>query len=122
MADATATTTPEAEGKAVYAGGTRNTEGKLTDVPTDFDGSKCKPLRKKDFEKESNYLRHAGALMQVRGQDIVDKGVKWLAKAEQLDKFGDPAQLKKAQKLSRLRDQLVKLEAECEEEGIEVVE
>lgn len=109
----------ETEGKTPYVG-TRDGDGKLTEVPTDYDSKENKPLRKGDFLLESNYLRHAGALMQTRGQGIIDKGVKWLKKAEQLDKFGDPKALRKAQKVTRLREQLIKLEAECEEEGIEI--
>lgn len=50
-----------AQGKAKYTGGVRNSAGKLTELPKDFDSSKHVRLREDDFASPELFTQHKAA-------------------------------------------------------------
>jgi len=97
-----------------------NDEGKLTEVPTDFDTSKHLKPSKDDFAHPALFMEFRAAEAEAKAADLTASAEKYRAEADNLRKFGDPETRKKAKRAAKLREQLADLEAQLAEEGVTV--
>ena len=95
-----------------------NDEGKLTEVPTDFDTTKHLKPSKDDFASPALFMDFRAMEADAKAADFTASAAKYRAEAENLRKFGNPEARKKAKRAAKLREQLKDLEAQLAEEGV----
>ena len=83
---------------------------------------KNKPLTKKDFADTAAFLEYRAEALKARAAGFVESAKKLTEKVEMLRKYGDDETRKKAEKLSKLREQMALLEKELEDQGIDIDE
>jgi len=87
-----------------------------------FNFKKNKPLTKKDFADTAAFLEYRAEALKARAAGFVESAKKLTEKVEMLRKYGDDETRKKAEKLSKLREQMALLEKELEDQGIDIDE
>jgi hypothetical protein len=97
-----------------------NDEGKLTEVPADFDGKlHLKPVRE-DFASPDLFMLFRAAEAEAKAAELTASAAKYREEADNLKKYGDPAKRKAVKRAMRLRNELADLEAQLAAEGIEL--
>lgn len=108
-----------------------NDDGLLTAAPTrivsedgtvtqsGWDSKLHKPLGKDDFASEGPYLSYRASSLRERAERSIIMADKLDAKATRLGKYTSDKARKKAEKLARMREQMVALEKELEGEGVD---
>lgn len=94
-------------GKVIYSG---------------FNPRKHLPLKKSDFASMTSYIRYQAYISRIKAQALVKSAEEKEKKANRIEKFGDEATRKKAQRVARMRENLKKLEEGLVAEGIDISE
>lgn len=102
-----------------YAG-TRNADGRLTAVPTDFDRKEHKPLKRPDFVSDDLYQEWKAGQLEMHGNEMLERAKKLRAQAEAVRKYGDPAQRAKVKKVQKLADMFTQMREQLAKEGIKI--
>lgn len=79
------------------------------ETPTDFDFATMKPLGVKQFASTVAFKEFTAKLYEFRGNQLLERSKKILAKAQAEKSFGDPKLAKSAKKLSTLAVTIAKL-------------
>jgi len=97
----------DADGKILYAG---------------YNARKHLPLKKSEFASITEYLRYQAFVARIKAAILVKNAEEKEAKANRIEKFGDEATRKKAQRVAKMREQLAALENQLKSEGVNVDE
>lgn len=86
---------------------------KLTEVPKDFDFSKNRPLRRKDFADDGKFFLYKAAECDAKAADFRKK-------AEEAGKLGAGKEKGKAKRLLKMQEKMAELKKQLSEQGIDV--
>jgi len=89
---------------------------------TGYDTKLHKAPTRRDFANDFDFLLFRADLVELQANKFAERATKLRTQAEELQKYGDPAQRAKVKRAQRLRDQLAELREALEAEGIEVPE
>lgn len=89
-------------------------------IQVGYDPAVFKPLKKDVFANIQTHLRFQAMMDNIRAEKLKNSAAVKLSKAEKLDKFGDEAIRRKAQRLQRMREQIKALEAQLVEDGADL--
>ena len=88
-------------------------ESGLTEVPSDYDPEKHRPLKSADFQDEAVFLRY-------QANSFEERAAKLRARAESLEKIGNVASRRVAAKVVKMREDMAKMLADLKAQGVDV--
>lgn len=107
-----------ADGKVTSA---LNEDGELVaGMPIGFSFTTHKPLSKKVFGSTGHFLAHRAALLQHKGNNLVEQGKKLADKAEQYIKMGDDKNAKVIKKAEKAANSLAEISQLLIDSGMDV--
>ena len=98
----------------------KNDDGRLTEVPGDFDPKEHKAPKKTDFSEEHIYMRFRADELDRKSELMAGRAEKLREQSDNLEKYGDPAQRAKVKRAQRLKSQLAELEEALKAEDIDI--
>lgn len=97
--------------------------GKLKDVPQDFDATEHVPLKREHFSEDHVYLTFRGNIRVAKGKAQIAAGESDLEQANIWKKFGgNPAQKNKFLRASKMVSKLKELMAQLKAEGVDTTD
>lgn len=105
--------------RVAYAG-ERNADGRLTKAPTDFDRKEHNPLKRPDFVSDDLYMTWKAGELEKHGNEMLERAKKLRTQAEQIQKYGDPAQRAQVKKAQKLVAAFAEMRAQLAKEGINI--
>jgi hypothetical protein len=89
-----------------------NAQGELVGIPAEYDETKHKKPRGKDFADSADYLEFNAIQDELRAEELLAKAAESRKKADQIRKMGDPEQRKKMSKFQKALDNVMKFKEE----------
>lgn len=97
----------------VYPFKGRTIDGVTLSTPEGYNASTMKPLKKKDFDKPSSFVRYQAEMLELKAAGL-------RTKAEEIAKHGEGKSQGKANRLIKMLQKAEEMRKELESQGIDV--
>ena len=94
--------------------------GKLTATPANWNMNKHKSFKQEDFVDEPTFMEYKASVSDLWAKRYIDAAANYRAQAINIRKFGNADDLKRMNKLEKMRKEYAALAAEMAAEGIHV--